>query len=82
MLGSRITENVRHAGAASVVNLVSMLVVSAASWASEHAEHGHETWGAMLTPQHVLSLLGVLGSVVVAWLSKSPVKEITKVLSS
>ena len=75
MVGSGNTENARHPGAASIVKFVSMLLVSVAAWGLEHAGHGHVTWGEMLAPPHVFSLLGVLGSVVVAGLSKSPLKE-------
>ena len=75
MRGSRITEKVRNPGKASFAIFASMLFVSVGSWGVEHAGHGHEAWIAMFTPQHIFSFVGVIGSVLGAWLSKSPLKE-------
>ncbi len=75
MFGSRITENVRNPGPASFAIFTSMLLVSVGAWGVEHAVHGDVMWREMLTPQHVFSFIGVVGSVLGAWLSKSPLKS-------
>ena len=74
MLGS-ITKNMRNPGATSLAVFAAMLLVAIGSWGVGHTGHGHEKWSELLSPGHVFSLLGVIGSVLVAWLSKSPLKE-------
>jgi len=65
----------RNPGWFSFATLAGTLLVAVSSWGIEHSMHGHgEAWTQMLDPQHVFSLLAVIGSVLVAWLSKSPVK--------
>ncbi len=71
----KITQKLRYPGVASLVVLVSMLVVSVGSWGVQHTGHSHVTWSRFLEPAHVFSLLGVLGSVLLAWIAKSPLKE-------
>ena len=71
----QITQKLRHPGVASLAVLVAMLLVSVGSWGVQHVQHGHFTWGEFLAPLHVFSLLGVLGSVLGAWLAKSPLSE-------
>ena len=68
-------KRLRHPGMASLAILVATLLVSVSSWGVQHVQHGHSTWGEFLAPVHVFSLLGVLGSVCAAWLSKSPLRE-------
>ncbi len=75
MLSRVITEKVRNPGGGSFVVFAAMLLVSVGSWGVEHTAHGHLMWSTFLRPEHVFSVLGVLGSVLGAWLSKSPLKE-------
>lgn len=52
--------------------LATMFLVALASWGAEHAAHGHgDGWWELLDVTHLFSLLGVLGSVLGAWLAKS-----------
>ncbi len=74
MRGS-ITKNLRSPGATSLAVFSAMFLVAVGSWGVEHTGHGDEGWSQLLSPGHVFSLLGVIGSVLGAWLSKSPLKE-------
>ena len=69
------TNKVRNPGAASWILLAAMLAIAISSWGLQHTGHDHETWTEILTPRHVFSFLGAVGSVVAAWVSKSPLKE-------
>ena len=74
MLGS-ITKGMRSPGATSLAVFAAMILVSLGSWGVEHTGHGDRAWIELLSPEHIFSLLGVVGSVFGAWLSKSPLKE-------
>ena len=62
-------------GVPSIAVLFSTLFVSIGSWGVQHVGHGHFTWLGLLSPEHIFSLLAVIGSVLGAWLSKSPLKD-------
>lgn len=63
-------------GVPSIVVFLSTLFVAIGSWGVQHQEHGHIfEWLELLQPEHFFSLLGMLGSVLGAWLAKSPLKE-------
>lgn len=64
----------QNPGGASIAILLSMLMVSIGAWGTEHASHGDITWSALRAPEHIFSVIGSIGSVVGAWLSKSPLK--------
>ena len=70
-----ITQKVHHPGFNSIAVFFAMLLVSAGSWGVEHSGHDHVTWTELLQPEHLFSFLGVIGGVLGAWLSKSPLKE-------
>ena len=59
-----------RANIGSVLTLVAMFLTGISAWGAEHAEHGHGS--SALDMAHALSLLGVIGSVLGAWLAKSP----------
>ena len=75
MFESRIIKKGHNPGVASYAIFLSMLLVSTASWGLEHTGHGHFAWSDMFAPRHVFSFLGVIGSVLGAWLSRSPLKK-------
>lgn len=63
-------------GVPSIAVFFSTLLVSISSWGVQHQGHDHIfTWLELLSPEHFFSLLGVIGSVLGAWLAKSPLKE-------
>ena len=74
MISSQITEKVRNPGIGSIAILAAMLSASLGSWGVAHTGHGHAGWSDLLNPEHIFSLMGILGSVLGAWLSKSPFK--------
>ena len=69
---SKLRQTIHNPGVASLVVFASMLLVAIGAWGLDHTGHGHDVWGEMLHPEHVFSLIGVLGSVLGSWLSKSP----------
>ncbi len=64
----------QNPGGASIAILLSMLMVSIGAWGTEHVSHGDIQWPDLLSPEHIFSVIGSIGSVVGAWLSKSPLK--------
>ena len=67
-------EILQNPGGASIAILLAMLMVSIGAWGTEHVSHGATEWAELLTPEHIFSVIGSIGSVVGAWLSKSPLK--------
>lgn len=53
-----------------VLVLVAALFIALAAWGE-----GFESWKQLLEVRNVFALIGSIGSVVLAWLGKSPVKE-------
>ena len=53
----------------SIVVLVASLLIAIGSWGS-----GFSNWQQLREVPNVFSLLGVIGSVVLAWLGRSPIK--------
>ncbi len=53
----------------SIVVLLASLLIAIGSWGS-----GFSNWQQLREVSNVFSLLGVVGSVVLAWLGKSPIK--------
>jgi len=54
---------------ASIAVLLASLLIAVGSWGS-----GFGNWQELKEISNVFSLLGVVGSVVLAWLGKSPIK--------
>jgi len=54
---------------ASIAVLLASLLIAVGSWGS-----GFGNWQQLREVSNVFSLLGVVGSVVLAWLGKSPIK--------
>ncbi len=52
--------------------LLAALAVSVSGWGYEHIQHGDAMWGDLRDPVHVFSLIGVIGGVLVAWLTPRP----------
>ena len=71
-------EKLQNPDGGSIAILLSMLMVSLGAWGIEHVNHGDTTWCALLSPEHIFSVLANIDSAVVpvvgAWLSKSPLK--------
>lgn len=74
-MNSKPRQTIHNPGVASLVVFASMLLVALGAWGLEHTEHGHDLWSEMLRPQHVFSLIGIIGSVLGSWLSKSPLSS-------
>lgn len=54
----------------SVVLLIGMLLVAFSAWQSQS---GVNSWAGLIVLDKFASLVGVLGSVIVTWLSRSPI---------
>ena len=51
--------------------LISSLLVGVGSWGQEHIK----TWSAFTTPEHVFSLAGVVGAVLIGYFGGRPAKQ-------
>lgn len=68
----KIRHTIHNPGVASLVVFASMILVAIGAWGLDHTGHGHDVWSEMAQPEHVFGLIGVIGSVLGSWLSKSP----------
>jgi len=64
-------EGLKTAGGLSIALLAGSLVVAFANWG---VLQDLESWGLLLKPNIMFSLLAALGPVFVAWLAKPPIK--------
>ena len=67
-----------RAGRTRYAVLAALLLIALSSWGAEHLDDGHALVGESLEEglQHAFSLMGVLGAVLLAWLSNSFTKAI------
>lgn len=65
---------VNNPGPASFAVLGAMLMCALGAWGIEHVGHEHFEWVDFLSPKHVFSFLAAMGSVLGAWLSRSPIR--------
>ncbi len=63
----RTTQVARH----SPGILLASLMVGLSTWGVDHAEHG---WAALTNPEHVFSLMGVIGAVLIGYFGGRPAK--------
>ena len=68
----KLQQNIHNPGVASLAIFASMILIAIGAWGVEHTGHGHDLWSEMLTPRHFFTLMGIIGSVLGSWLSKSP----------
>ena len=70
----RIRSHVNNPGLGSFAVLGATLMTALGAWGAEHVGHGDVEWMRLLNPEHFFSFLGAMGSVLVAWLARSPIK--------
>ncbi len=69
-----VTKQARHGAMVarhSPVVLFASLLVGGGTWGGDHAIAG---WAELFTPQHVFSLIGVIGAVLIGYFGGRPAK--------